>query len=837
MVANRALYPSESSRTGVSWSDGMVRLRDEELFGKRLAELGADFLRHVFALVEVAWVEIDSEQFTASIGYDSGRLSLPEFLERLSAVLRGQLAVDAVMPSAGSIPRDLARPIGPLRIERFGSFLTTWEIVYHRPGRLRLRHQALRGDLAQAVRVRDAALHVPGVTECTVRPVTGSVLIQFDPDSTNASQLMRILDYVRHTPSISSEERTLKSSPAGFKLATSSLVLAVAGETTAPFLLPVCAVLLVGSNLPTFRGALRQLRHGQLGLPVLYTAIVAATLASGQFIASAAMNLMLSFWGRRYATELTSARRRLLGQIAHQPRFVRLATPAQYDTFVEILVDDLKTNDVIIVTVGERIPADGQVKKGQALVDERLVRGIDGLSSKRPDDEVFAGSTVRLGELYVEVLRTGADTLAALLVRSTLGTAPLALESTTPSVHGAPFAEPTVAPTMAMAGIGLLIGDISMAGAILRPDYATGPGMAFPLEALQAGALCFHHGILVRDPIALDRLAEVDLVILDHHAALERALLTVDAIEAFPGYGEDELLRYAATALEEINDERAAALLDACTARGIELLAAGPAEFATDLTLLHGNDCIKVGDLGPRARGQGKSHEQNGLHRNQATAPDSLMVGINGRVAGLIHFRRSERLQAGPALLRLRSRHNLNIGLVSDQPDTHVAALRVSLGVDFHVGDLSPHDRVRLLRHCRNRGFKVAYVGDCRIHPHAAALAHVAISLGTCDMNSLEDDPAPICLLHPRLSQLDALWEISRVHKQRLTVAHGYSLIPNLACIAGAFAWGFTSLASVLVTNLGTYSVYSRTAASIRSLERQIARSPLRRPSGARGIS
>jgi cation transport ATPase len=837
MVANRARYPSESSRTGVSWSDGVVRLRDDELFGTRLADLGADFLRHVFALVEVAWVEIDGEQFAAAIRYDSGRLSLPEFLERLSATLRGQLAVDAVMPSAGPIARDLARHIGPHRIERFGSFLTTWEIVHHRPGRLRLRHQALRGDPLQAARVRDAILHVPGVTECTVRPVTGSVLIRFDPDSTNASQLLRILDYARHTPPNTREERSLKSSPAGFKLATSSLVLAVAGETTAPFLLPVCAVLLVGSNLPTFRAALRQLRRGQLGLPVLYTAIVAATLASGQFIASAAMNLMLTFWGRRYAFELTSARRRLLGQIAQQPRFVRLATPAPYDTFVEVLVDDLKTNDVIIVTAGDHIPADGQVKKGQALVDERLVRGIDGLSSKQPDDEVFAGSTVRLGELYVEVLRTGADTQAALLLRSTLATTPLPLESATPSVHGAAFAEPTVAPTMAMASIGLLIGDITMAGAILRPDYATGPGMAFPLEALQAGALCFHHGILIRDPTALDRLALVDLVILDHHAALERALLAVDAIDAFPGYGEDELLRYAATALEEIDDERVAALLDACTARGIELLDVRPAEYATDLTLEYGNDRIKVGDLGPRARGRAKAHEQNGLHRNQSTAPNSLMVGVNGRVAGLIHFRRSERLQAGPALLRLRSRHNLNIGLVSDQPETHAAALRVSLGVDFHAGDLSAHDRVRLLRHCRNRGFKVAYVGDCRIQPRAAALAHVAISLGTCDVNSLAHDPAPICLLQPRISQLDALWEIARVHRQRVTVARGYSLIPNLACVAGAFAWGFTSLASVLVTNLGTYSVYSRTAASIRSLERQIARSPERRSSGARGIS
>ena len=56
-------------------------------------------------------------------------------------------------------------------------------------------------------------------------------------------------------------------------------------------------------------------------------------------------------------------------------------------------------------------------------------------------------------------------------------------------------------------------------------------------------------------------------------------------------------------------------------------------------------------------------------------------------------------------------------------------------------------------------------------------------------------------------------------------MAYGYALIPNLLCVAGAFTWGFTSLASVAVTNLGTYGLYLRTATSIRSLERQIFRS------------
>ena len=80
-------------------------------------------------------------------------------------------------------------------------------------------------------------------------------------------------------------------------------------------------------------------------------------------------------------------------------------------------------------------------------------------------------------------------------------------------------------------------------------------------------------------------------------------------------------------------------------------------------------------------------------------------------------------------------------------------------------------------------------------------------------------------LLQPRLSKLGELWDIAHIHKRRLKMAYGYALIPNLFCVAGAFTWGFTSLASVAVTNLGTYGLYLRTATSIRSLEIQIFRS------------
>ena len=151
MTASRAGKPSSSAQVGVSWSDGLIRLRDEDLFGNRLGDLCVVFLRRIFALDEIKWVEIDRDRSTAEIRYDPGPLGLTDLLHRLATAIRGQFPPDASQFSDSFVPQDLSRSVGRVKIQRFGTILTTWDIVDYRPGRIRLRHEAIRGDAAAQV--------------------------------------------------------------------------------------------------------------------------------------------------------------------------------------------------------------------------------------------------------------------------------------------------------------------------------------------------------------------------------------------------------------------------------------------------------------------------------------------------------------------------------------------------------------------------------------------------------------------------------------------------------------------------------------------------------------
>ena len=150
--------------------------------------------------------------------------------------------------------------------------------------------------------------------------------------------------------------------PAKFGLVNTALAFSVVSDFLVPSFWPATAALLVGSNLRTFRDAATQLGRGQVGLPVLYTSIATATLATGKFLPWALMNWMLRFWNHRYQHQFFSARRRLLGDVILQERFARVEAAGGVQ--VEIPVQRLAPGDLILVSAGEKLAVDGRIVRG-----------------------------------------------------------------------------------------------------------------------------------------------------------------------------------------------------------------------------------------------------------------------------------------------------------------------------------------------------------------------------------------------------------------------------------------------------------------------------------------
>src|SRR5262249_9651271 len=169
------------------------------------------------------------------------------------------------------------------------------------------------------------------------------------------------------------------------------------------------------SNIETIRDACRQMRRGHAGLPVLHTAIVGATLASGGYVAASVMHWLLLYWEDRRA-RLTAAGQQMLSSSVRHPAAsawvlrdgVELQTP----------VANLRPGDVVAVREGDVVPVDGRIVSGTALLEETTVRGVRGLVFRSRGEEVFADSYIAQGELQIEVLCCGETTMATTLDRT-----------------------------------------------------------------------------------------------------------------------------------------------------------------------------------------------------------------------------------------------------------------------------------------------------------------------------------------------------------------------------------------------------------------------------------
>jgi cation transport ATPase len=777
-----AARPSAPPAVEVHWSAGEVTVRDVGLFGPGGEESAHQFLRHVLALAEVRAVIVDRAGGTAVVLHDDP--DSERFPARLAAALRG-----AVEPLAAA---DVPRP--PVEqgvraswsVRRHGKVLTSFEVAADTPGRLRLRGAAL-GD----ARVEAALGAAPGVVHVRFSRWTDSLVVVYDPEATDAAALIRRAEAAARSPAA-----LPAPVPVRFGMANTTLGVAAAGELLLPVLSPVSAVLLVGTNLKTFRDAAGQLRRGQLGLPVLYTAIAAATLATGQYVTCALMTWMFRYWTRRTQNDLHRERLRLAEEL--RPELPEACLVTARGSAVRRSTAGLRPGNQVVVAAGEVIPADGRVSSGGGLVDERGLAWGGGVLSRLPGDPVQAGSTVLTGQVRVVVERAGEATRAAALGR--------AIEAATRPVSGPfpltpraeRFAGRTVGPTLAMAGVGLLVGDLGTALAILRPDYATGPGLAGALGALRDVELGLSRGVLVRDPSVLLRLPSVGLIAIDDHPSLRRPGLDLALVQT-PLPESDAVLRYAASAARHLGDARAEALASACRERSIPVLRLDAEVVGEAVVVRHHRRHVRLYGLPPG----GDPAPPFGLE-------------IDGTFVGSLRFRRARRPAAAGALARLATRTRAPVVLLSDQPTRAAAALAAQLGIAWHLGGLSIDDKVRFLGDCRARGLRPAWVGASSQAGRLTPVCHVAIA--HADEADPDRSPAAALLLSFGLDPLADLWELAAGHAERLRRAEQFVVVPNLLCVAGALTLGFSSLTAVCLTNLGTYGVYTRSTDSLRAL-------------------
>ena len=358
------------------------------------------------------------------------------------------------------------------------------------------------------------------------------------------------------------------------------------------------------------------------------------------------------------------------------------------------------------------------------------------------------------------------------------------------------FARRAVAPTLLAAGAGLLAGDLTTAGAVLRPDYTTGVGLATRLEAIHDARFATRSGALIRARDALERLATTSWILLDDHPALHHAVCDVAEVRT-KWLDEARLLPAIAAAGMWLGDERGSALARACHDRGLAVRRAALHEMNG------GGIAIGFGDRLLRLRGRPVV---------AGAVPPPLTAQVDGMAVAGVRFARNGHPKAAEVVRRLQQ-GGLGVFLASER------VWAKQLGIDRYCGNMSTGDKIQFLRSLRRQSVAAAYIGDCLANAAVAREAHLSIDFATTDIaadSGWDQGTSDIAMLAPSITPLPALYALARDSLRRRKRARYAVVIPNLLCVAGALTFGLTPTAVVLISNFGTSMAYDGAKRSLR---------------------
>ncbi|MGB4785181.1 MAG: HAD-IC family P-type ATPase, partial [Candidatus Acidiferrum sp.] len=194
------------------------------------------------------------------------------------------------------------------------------------------------------------------------------------------------------------------------------------------------------------------------------------------------------------------------------------ATVSERGGWREVGVQKVVVGDLVLIKPGSRIPVDGSVVGGHSFVDQAAITGESMPVEKNPGKQVFAGTINQSGALEVRVERLGRDTTFGKIIQAVeqaeQSRAPIQRIADRLAGYLVYFAFGAAILTFIVThNIRSTISVIIVAG-------ACGIAAGTPLAILGAIGRAAQQGAIIKGGLYLEKLAEVDTILLDKTGTL-----------------------------------------------------------------------------------------------------------------------------------------------------------------------------------------------------------------------------------------------------------------------------------------------------------------------------
>ena len=488
--------------------------------------------------------------------------------------------------------------------------------------------------------------------------------------------------------------------------------------TGAAFLYSIVAALAPGLFPASFEA------HGRIGVYFEAAAVIISLTLLGQ---------MLELRAR---SKTSAAIKSLLGLAPKTARRIRSDGGEE-----DVPLTHVHVGDVLRVRPGEKVPVDGEVAEGISAVDESMLTGEPLPVTRRPGDKVIGATLNTSGSLVIRSEKVGAQTVLAQIVQMVAQ------------------AQRSKAPMQRMADVVAGYFVVAVVGIALLSFFAWGLfggergwlfglingvsvliiacpcalGLATPMSIMVATGKAATQGILFRDAAAIERLREIDTLIVDKTGTLTEGRPAFERAVAAPGVSETDVLRLAASLDQGSEHPLADAIVRAARDSELVLEKAEGFESSSGIgvrgnvsgrrlalgnTVLMAQEGVDVSPLTAQAEE---------LRRSGASV---MHLAADGQLLGLLAVSDPIK-ESTPEALAILRRAGLRVVMATGDGETTARAVGQRLGIDEIHGEVKPADKLALVERLQKEGRVVAMAGDGINDAPALAKADVGIAMGT----------------------------------------------------------------------------------------------------------
>jgi Cd2+/Zn2+-exporting ATPase/Cu+-exporting ATPase len=295
--------------------------------------------------------------------------------------------------------------------------------------------------------------------------------------------------------------------------------------------------------------------------------------------------------------------------------------------------------------------------------------------------------------------------------------------------------------------------------AVIIVAGACGVAAGTPLAILAGIGSAARRGIIVKGGLFLEKLAEIDTIVLDKTGTLTMGVPEVTAMRTTNGATQQDLLETAAIAEQHSEHPLGEAIVRKAKAANLAL------RGYTDLRYSPGKGLICLDGTSKIVVGSRPLLEENGvdgldgLEKDSAPGETLVHVARDRKYLGALAIADQLRQESLQAIAELKRRGYRTLLLTGDSKET-ATAIGAQLKVHEVFGELLPEDKLENVRALLKAGRKVAMVGDGINDAPALAEATVGIAMGGGTDVALET--ADVTLMTSELSRLPEVFDIAK---------------------------------------------------------------------------